>query len=408
MEALKQEKIAKQTHAEYFGLSEDIKSVNDIYITIPWGYDKNEIAKSGKCDWNVLNDHITFKQANDSFNYKTNNYPKVRTFVEKCIYQILDPKKNVLSLGEDRLEVDDWSGRVTYEEYNIHGDTFHVRVASNEESFLEDLVMEFGMYEMLMHKQERAGGLYLFTGDMGSGKSTTIYSFISSYLRENGGEAVTYEEPVEKILPQEIGRGRVFQNHIPLNANWSKIGRRARRFQPSSSGNIILIGEISSYETAKIAVSSALLGTNVISSTHGASPRDVIHNLRDCLNSGENTKHETTNNLISQTLRFISHQRIEDNSFSQGKNWDIKRVVSQFLFNPYSENSKTISNMLKDEELTSLDTILEQQATKMNNALVETGFNELLQNTSINDLTPEQKQFRFDSVNSKFIKEAMK
>lgn len=396
---------------EYFGLNEEnpfkIKSVNDMYIKIPNGYDAQYLVNR-QFDWNILNDHVTFKQANDSKNYKTEHYPKIRDFAETLIYEIFGGDNQVLNLNEDRIEIDNLTMRVTYEEYNISGLSFHCRIASDEDVYLSDLVLPFGWYEMLMMKQQRNGGIWIFGGDMGSGKSTSIYAYICEYLKKFAGEALTYEEPVEKNLPEEIGNARIFQNNIPLGVDWDHVARRIRRFQPASTGNIIFIGEINNYQTARIAISSAVLGTNVISTAHGASIKDILLNLRDCLNNTANSDKQITNNAIAQTLRFMSHQEIVDNEHSTGGNWDSKKVSGDFLFNPFVDGGSSISQMLRDQDLKSLSTELDKQRNRMQAAQKLCSFNEKMTNTPVSMLNEAQYKLRHDAVHKELIEPAIR
>lgn len=105
----------------------------------------------------------------------------------------------------------------------------------------------------------RPYGMVLVTGPTGSGKTTTLYSALSE-LNQVTENISTAEDPVEFNLS---GINQV-QMHDAIGLNFAAALRSFLRQDP----DIIMVGEIRDFETAEIAVKSALTGHMVLSTLH--------------------------------------------------------------------------------------------------------------------------------------------
>lgn len=102
-------------------------------------------------------------------------------------------------------------------------------------------------------------GMVLVTGPTGSGKTTTLYSALSS-LNTPDVNIMTAEDPVEFNL---MGINQV-QMHDEIGLNFAAALRSFLRQDP----DIILVGEIRDFETAEIGIKAALTGHLVLSTLH--------------------------------------------------------------------------------------------------------------------------------------------
>jgi len=102
-------------------------------------------------------------------------------------------------------------------------------------------------------------GMCLVTGPTGSGKTTTLYSALSS-LNTPEVNISTAEDPVEFNF---AGINQV-QQHDDIGLNFAATLRSFLRQDP----DIIMVGEIRDFETAEIAVKAALTGHLVLSTLH--------------------------------------------------------------------------------------------------------------------------------------------
>jgi general secretion pathway protein E len=114
--------------------------------------------------------------------------------------------------------------------------------------------------ETLIRKDiKTTSGVVLLTGPTGSGKTTTLYTFLNA-LNNDDVKIITLEDPVEYQLD---GINQV-QVNSDIGFNFSAGLRSVVRQDP----DIIMLGEIRDKETAQIALQSALTGHLVFSTVH--------------------------------------------------------------------------------------------------------------------------------------------
>jgi type IV pilus assembly protein PilB len=137
---------------------------------------------------------------------------------------------------------------------------------------LEEMGIEPKLFEVFMREIKKPNGLILLTGPTGSGKTTTLYSFLQK-IYSTEIKIITIEDPIEYHLPgitqtqTENEKGYTFLEGL----------RSALRQDP----DVIMVGEIRDGETAKIAVESALTGHLVFSTLHTNNAAGVIPRLID-------------------------------------------------------------------------------------------------------------------------------
>ena len=139
---------------------------------------------------------------------------------------------------------------------------------------------------------DRPYGMVLVTGPTGSGKTTTLYSALSS-LNEVGSNLCTAEDPVEFNF---AGINQV-QMHDDIGLSFAAALRSFLRQDP----DIIMIGEIRDFETAEIGVKAALTGHLVLSTLHTNDAPGTVSRL---LNMGVEPF------LVTASLNLILAQRL--------------------------------------------------------------------------------------------------
>jgi len=102
-------------------------------------------------------------------------------------------------------------------------------------------------------------GIMLVTGPTGSGKSTTLYAFLSS-INSVHKRIITIEEPVEYEL-----KGI---NQIAVRSDIGLTFAMGLRHILRQDPNVVMVGEIRDQETAEIAIRAALTGHLVFSTLH--------------------------------------------------------------------------------------------------------------------------------------------
>ena len=159
----------------------------------------------------------------------------------------------------------------------VNGESISLRLLSRSET------LQFGLDRLDMSERQVAAvkllltqpnGIILVTGPTGSGKSTTLYSFLSS-INAVSRRIITVEEPVEYRL-QGVSQidvkpeiGLTFANGL----------RAILRQDP----NIVMVGEIRDFETAEIAIRAAMTGHLVFSTLH---TNDAVSGITRLLDMG--------------------------------------------------------------------------------------------------------------------------
>lgn len=134
---------------------------------------------------------------------------------------------------------------------------------------LEELGLRSDLFETIKRGLKKTTGLILTTGPTGSGKTTTLYTFIN-FVNEPGVKIITIEDPIEYRI-QGISQTQV---EPEKGYGFSEGLRSIVRQDP----DVILVGEIRDSETAEIAMHAGLTGHLVFSTLHtndatGAIPR---------------------------------------------------------------------------------------------------------------------------------------
>lgn len=102
-------------------------------------------------------------------------------------------------------------------------------------------------------------GMLLVTGPTGSGKSTTLYSILSS-LNTPERKIITVEDPVE----YRISRLNQVQVNEKIDLTFSRVLRAILRQDP----DVIMVGEIRDADTALIGMRAAITGHFVLATMH--------------------------------------------------------------------------------------------------------------------------------------------
>ena len=152
-----------------------------------------------------------------------------------------------------------------------YGESVSLRLLAKSGSFVKmcDLGFndrDFAVVNKIIH---RPNGIFLVTGPTGSGKSTSLYSFLSE-VNKIDVRIMTAEDPIEYHM---AGINQV-QMHPDIGMTFARALRAFLRQDP----DIIMVGEIRDKETAEIAINASLTGHMVFSTLHtndapGAFPR---------------------------------------------------------------------------------------------------------------------------------------
>lgn len=125
-----------------------------------------------------------------------------------------------------------------------------------------------------MYRKRR--GLILVVGPTGSGKSTTLASFLDIINKNLYKHIITLEEPIEYL--HWHSRSLINQREIGTDCDTFANGLRAAlREDP----DVILVGEMRDLETTEIALASAETGHLVCSTLHTLGAADTVNRIID-------------------------------------------------------------------------------------------------------------------------------
>lgn len=142
-----------------------------------------------------------------------------------------------------------------------NGESFVLRFLRSEALAydLNSLGIEADTQKELEKDIQKTSGVVLLTGPTGSGKTTTLYSFLSK-LNSEKVKIITLEDPVEYQL-ENI-------NQVQINTDIGFDFADGLRSIVRQDPDIIMLGEIRDQKTAQIALQSALTGHLVFSTVH--------------------------------------------------------------------------------------------------------------------------------------------
>ena len=152
----------------------------------------------------------------------------------------------------------------------LNGVTVTIRIISRNIPTQQDLRLPHSLVESIT----RPAGLLLFTGQTGSGKSTSIAALVNHVNLGASSAIYTLEDPIEYVYPD--GMSLVNQREIGRHAtSFSEGLQNAKRSHPK----IIVVGEILDVQTARAAVDAAASGHLVVSTMHAGSTAEAVGGL---------------------------------------------------------------------------------------------------------------------------------
>lgn len=223
--------------------------------------------------------------------------PEYKLLLERLKYKS-DLKLNLTEIPQDgkyRITTDS-------ERIDVRVSTLPVRYWENAVCRILDstkaipLVEELGFMWTSKRQIDRSlkkkNGTILVTGPTGSGKTTTLYSMLTS-LNTEDRKIITLEDPIEYEL------AGVVQSEVDEKKNYSySTGLKALMRQDP---DIIMIGEIRDLESATIAMQASMTGHLVLSTLHTKSAWETIERL---MNMG------VPNYILASGLDVIIAQRL--------------------------------------------------------------------------------------------------
>ncbi len=244
-----------------------------------------EVILAGAIAIKASDIHIEPEKERSRLRYRLDGVLQDINFFEPSIYQLLNSRIKLLS-GMKLTSKIAQDGRFNImqdgEEISIrsslipgaYGESMVMRILDPKsiQVKLEEIGIETFLFKTIEQEIAKPNGMILVTGPTGSGKTTTLYAFLSKiYSKEI--KIITIEDPIEYHLNGITQT----QTNDEKGYTFAEGLRSALRQDP----DVVMVGEIRDGETAEIAVQSALTGHIVFSTLHTNNAAGVIPRLID-------------------------------------------------------------------------------------------------------------------------------
>lgn len=139
------------------------------------------------------------------------------------------------------------------------------------------------------------GGLTLFAGPTGEGKSTTAQSSLEHMRLKSGGVFITLEDPVERVLE---GVAQIEVKDDVEGAGYGDMMKYLVRSDPDG----LFVGEVRDRRTATSVVELAKSGVSVIATIHATNNISAFLRLMEMADATPLSVLESINGVVSQRL----------------------------------------------------------------------------------------------------------
>jgi len=188
-------------------------------------------------------------------------------------------------------------------------------------------MVEFAAYER---------GLFLVTGQTGSGKSMTLASLVDHINRTYTYNVITVEDPIEMLHKNK--QSIVVQREVGAD---TKDFRTALKYSMRQDPDVIMIGEMRDRETVEAALSAAQTGHLVLSTLH---TNDSVRTVNRIIDFFPPHERDQIRIMLADSLIGILSQRLLPRADNTG------RVLAYELL----INTPLIKDYVKDEDKTPL------------------------------------------------------
>ncbi|MBI4088937.1 type II/IV secretion system protein [Candidatus Kaiserbacteria bacterium] len=207
-----------------------------------------------------------------------------------------------------------------------YGETIVMRILNPEAT--RGSYKDLGIHSKLLVRLEteirRPNGMLLTTGPTGSGKTTTLYSFLRE-IHTPEIKIITIEDPVEYHL-EGIVQTQVEGKKYTFAEGLRSIVRQ--------DPDIIMVGEIRDSETANIAIQAALTGHFVFSTLHTNDAAGTFPRLADLGADPKSFGSAVTVSMAQRLLRKLDPEKKKERPLTDGE----KKMIAK-VFEPLADKS---------------------------------------------------------------------
>jgi len=266
------------------GFSRELKELSDMGSSINKLSPTQLISQllSGAVSTRASDIHLQPEKDYLEIRYRVDGVLQEATRLDRSAYQPLVSRIKILSKLKINVTNKPQDGSFVIQT-PMH--TFEIRVSFLPSAYGEAIVLrllgeqvalniaDIGMrklaYKQVSEEINKPNGLILTTGPTGSGKTTTLYSFLKT-VNKPGVKIITLENPIEYRLEGV--------EQIQIDEKAGLTFASALKSTLRQDPDVLMVGEIRDFDTAEAAAQAALTGHLVFSTLHtndasGAIPR---------------------------------------------------------------------------------------------------------------------------------------
>jgi twitching motility protein PilT len=207
-----------------------------------------------------------------------------------------------------------------------HGHELVFRIINAKVRTMEEL----GLPPNLRLLTQYHNGLILVTGAVGSGKSTTLASFIEEVNRTRHDHIITLEDPIEFVY--EPKGCQITQREVHRHTeSFAAALRGCLRQDP----DVILVGEMRDLETISLAVTASETGHLVLGTLHTSSAARTLDRVLDVFPIEQRDQIRI---MVSESLRGVVTQQLIPRMDGKG------RVMAMEVLT----NSPAVANSIRE------------------------------------------------------------
>jgi twitching motility protein PilT len=187
--------------------------------------------------------------------------------------------------------------------------------------------------EAVRRLSERRAGLVLVTGPTGSGKSTTLAAMINHINRLRACHVLTVEDPIEFV--HEPLRAQITHREVgPHASSFAHAIRSAGRENP----DVILIGELRTNETMRLALQLASYGVLVFGTVHTNSAPATIERI---INAFPHDEQPQIRGMLAESLVGIVAQQLLRTADGKGRVAALEILIGSHAVSAMIRENKT-------------------------------------------------------------------
>lgn len=211
-----------------------------------------------------------------------------------------------------------------------------MRLVSGRLNTLEELNISPALYDFT-HKTQ---GLFLVTGPVGHGKSTTLSALIDFINHNDDKHIITIEDPIEYVYEQD--RCVIDQREVGRDTKTFADGLRSV-FREDA--NVVLLGELRDLDTISTAITAAETGHLILATLHTNDTSQTVDRIVDVFPSHQ--QNQVRSQLANVLLGVVSQRLLP--KVGGGRIPAIEIMI----------NNHAVANLIRENKTYQIDSVIE-------------------------------------------------